>query len=274
MGEDPVIGIVGTGRAGHSFATVLAARGWQVETLDHEHTSTGTLDRLADRCDMVLLCVPDSAVGAVAAMFSPGVLDEDVVLAHCSGVVGLDPLVAASRRGSIHPLVSLNRTNPESLIGAWFALAGDPALGRVTASLEGKVIEVDDDDRALYHAAAVVASNHLVALLAQVEDLADAIGVPLDAYLDLATGSLRAVAELGPRAALTGPVSRGDWRTVESHLREFVARGLDDEVDAYRAVAARAAVLAGRDPAAIDELVARVGRSTATTDPTEPTGAG
>ncbi len=69
-----------------------------------------------------------------------------------------------------------------------------------------------------YHAAAVVASNHLVGLLGQVERIAAGIGVPLDAYLDLARGSLDNVAALGPAAALTGPVRRGDRATVERHL--------------------------------------------------------
>ena len=79
-------------------------------------------------------------------------------------------------------------------------------------------VEVADADRIRYHATAVVAANHLVALLGQVERLARSIDVPLDAYLDLARGALDNAASLGPAAALTGPVARGDWDTVASHL--------------------------------------------------------
>jgi predicted short-subunit dehydrogenase-like oxidoreductase (DUF2520 family) len=76
---------------------------------------------------------------------------------------------------------------------------------------------VADADRAAYHAAAAIASNHLVALLGQVERVAASAGVPLEAYLDLVRVTLDNVAELGPAAALTGPVARGDWDTVERH---------------------------------------------------------
>lgn len=257
-GPDGVIGIVGTGRAGSSFATVLADRGWRVETLAHYQTQTDALDRLADHCSVVLLCVPDGSIGDVASAFSPERLGDGVVLAHCSGVADLDSLAPAHRRGSIHPLVSLNGTNPERLIGAWFAVAGDPILASVGRSMDGNVIEVGDDDRALYHAAAVIASNHLVALFGQVAAIADVIGVPLEAYLDLAGGSLGAVAELGPRDALTGPVSRGDWSTVGNHLRAMIDRGLVEELDAYRALAERAALLAGRDPGSVKAVLAGI----------------
>jgi predicted short-subunit dehydrogenase-like oxidoreductase (DUF2520 family) len=99
---------------------------------------------------------------------------------------------------------------------------------------------VDDDDRVLYHAAAVVASNHLVALMGQVERLALAAGVPLEAYLDLADETLANVRALGPRGALTGPAARGDEATIRRHLRALPA----DERKAYRALAEAARRLA------------------------------
>ena len=71
---------------------------------------------------------------------------------------------------------------------------------------------------ARYHAAAVIAANHLVALLGQAERVAASVGAPVEAFLDLARGSLADVAELGPRGALTGPVRRGDIATIERHL--------------------------------------------------------
>ncbi len=120
----------------------------------------------------------------------------------------------------MHPLVALPDpdTGAARLRGAWFAIAGDPVTGEIVAALDGRPVAVADADRAAYHAAAVMASNHLVALLGQVERVAQGVGVPLDAYLDLARGSLDDVAATGPAAALTGPVSRGDWATVSRHL--------------------------------------------------------
>ena len=120
------------------------------------------------------------------------------------------------RRASIHPLLSI-ASGETDVRGAWFAIAGDTLAARVVDDLEGRRVEVDDERRAAYHAAACIASNHLVALLGQVERVAASAGVPLDALLDLARQSIDNVAALGPRAALTGPVARGDWETVERH---------------------------------------------------------
>jgi predicted short-subunit dehydrogenase-like oxidoreductase (DUF2520 family) len=88
-----------------------------------------------------------------------------------------------------------------------------------------------------------VASNHLVALLGQVERLAAAAGVPAEAYWDLARPTIDNVVELGAAAALTGPVARGDWETVRRHLAAIAP----DERDAYLAMSVAAARLVGRD---------------------------
>ena len=98
------------------------------------------------------------------------------------------------------------------------ATAGDPVGVDVVNALDGRSVAVADADRSTYHAAAAVAANHLVALLGQVDRLAGSIGVPLEAYLDLARGALADVAEVGPVDALTGPVARGDRDTVARHL--------------------------------------------------------
>ena len=132
------------------------------------------------------------------------------------------------------------------LVGAWFGVAAEPAamglVQRLVDDLGGRSFPVADVDRATYHAAAVVASNHLVALMGQVARLADAVGVPLEAYLDLAAGSLDNVRGVGPSAALTGPAARGDEETVAAHLAALPA----DERATYRALATEARRLAGR----------------------------
>src|SRR5439155_6907711 len=128
-----------------------------------------------------------------------------------------DVLDPHPRRAAIHPLRSLP-TSDTDLNGAWFAVAGDPVGDEIVDALGGHRVHVDDGDRAAYHAAACMASNHLVALLGQVERVAGTSGVPFEAYLDLAGATLDNVAELGPAAALTGPAARGDLNTIERHL--------------------------------------------------------
>lgn len=233
--------VVGAGRAGGAFHRALGECGWSVDLVHHRDLLDGPCG-LLEAVELVLLCVPDAVVPAVAATVPTS---GDMVVAHVAGSLGLDVLGGHPRTGSVHPLVALPDAviGAERLRGAWFAVAGDPAVRVVAEALDGRVVEVDDRHRAAYHAAAVVASNHLVALLGQVERIATEAGVPPEAYTDLASATLENVERLGAADALTGPVARGDWETVRRHLATIDP----SEHEAYLAMAAAAARLAGRE---------------------------
>jgi predicted short-subunit dehydrogenase-like oxidoreductase (DUF2520 family) len=197
----------------------------------------------ASGTDVVLIATPDAAIAAVAAAIEPG----DAVVMHCSGATRLTALGPHARRASIHPLMSL----PDPVVGAarlagggWFAVAGVPIAAELVDKLGGRRFVVDDEHRALYHATAAISANHLVALLAQVERLAAEVGVPFEAFTDLARGSFDDVVSRGPRAALTGPAARGDLATLEAHRAALAPaeRGL------YDALASAAADLAQPGP--------------------------
>jgi len=242
--------IIGAGKAGGSFALALGQAGWNVELVTHQHfaadlTADGVSRVRSEQVDLVLICVPDPVVASVAASL---VVDESVVVAHCAGSLGLEVLAPAVRAGSVHPLVALAdaERGAEALQGAWFALSGDPYVMRVATALGGRTMQVAEADRVRYHAAAVLASNHLVALLAQVESIAAPLGLPLEAFLDLSRVTLDNVAELGPATALTGPVARGDWSTVLQHLQELPLQ----ERQPYLGLALRAAQLVDSLPTA------------------------
>ena len=192
----PAAQVIGRGRAGESLARALEKVAW------------------SSAVELVVLAVPDSAIASVAASLP---VRDDVVVAHLAGALGLDVLAPHPRRASFHPLRSIPTTSTD-LTGAWWAVAGDPLVRDVVEALDGRCIEVDESARVAYHAAAVMASNHLVALLGAVERVASSAGVPLDAFFDLVRGTVDNVAALGPAAALTGPVARGDWDTVARHL--------------------------------------------------------
>ncbi|HEY4928544.1 MAG TPA: DUF2520 domain-containing protein [Acidimicrobiales bacterium] len=167
--------------------------------------------------DILFIATPDDVVAEVAAQVRPV---PTTVVVHLSGSLGLDVLDGHARRGSLHPLVPL----PTPAIGAerlrsgiTLAVAGDPVTRSVAEALGGNVVEVDDADRAAYHAAAVIAANHLVALIGQVERVAATAGLPLDAFAGLMRAASEDALALGPGAALTGPAARGDWETVERH---------------------------------------------------------
>lgn len=231
------IRIIGPGRAGTSLQRALQIAG---ATLSPMLGRDDDLRHAGEAVDAVLIAVPDAAVVGVSAAIEPR---DDVVVAHVSGSLGLAPLERHPRRGVLHPLVSLPdpQIGAERLSGAWFGVAaeGDPALLELVQTLRGRAIPVSEGHWARYHAAAVIASNHLVALLGQVERVAASVGAPLEAYLDLSRGALENVTSLGPASALTGPVRRGDHATVRRHIEALP----EDERVAYEAMAAEAARL-------------------------------
>jgi predicted short-subunit dehydrogenase-like oxidoreductase (DUF2520 family) len=229
------IRIIGRGRAGASLAGALAGRA-MVESFGRDYP----ID-IASGADLVVLAVPDHELAHCAAGITPGA----AVLAHLSGATTLAALSPHRRVASLHPLVSMPDPieGARRLRGAWMAVAGDPLINEVADLLDGRILRVDDSQRALYHATASIAANHLVALMGQVERLAALIGVPPRPFLDLAAGALASTIEAGAAAALTGPVSRGDWGTVRQHVAAIPAadRAL------YLALVNEAARLCGGD---------------------------
>ncbi|MEZ5281268.1 MAG: DUF2520 domain-containing protein [Acidimicrobiales bacterium] len=239
--------IIGPGRAGRSLALAMTEVGWDVADIVGRG---GPLASAAQGVDVLVVATGDDAVATVAG--SVDQVDTTLVV-HLSGSLGLDVLAPHKRRASMHPLMTL--PDPYTgkgrlLSGIAFAADGDPAVAQVIAALGGETLNVDPADRALYHATAAIASNHLVALAGQVERLAASIGVPLHAYLALMAASLENVELAGSAArALTGPAARGDLNTIARHLAALPA----GEVDTYKAMAREAMRLAGRDPNLLED---------------------
>ena len=234
--------VIGAGRAGRSFAKAIDDLvDWDV--IDMRGRGVVIDDAAAD-VDLVLIATPDSVVADVAAAIRPG----RAVVAHVAGSLGLDVLAPHERRAALHPLMSLPdaEIGADRLKGGWFAVAGDPMVADLAAALGGRPFEIAEDDRALYHAAAAVASNHLVALLGHAQRLGAAAGVPAEALLALALGSAENAGALGPGAALTGPAARGDEATLAAH-RDAIGRRAPRELAAYEAMLAEARRLAAME---------------------------
>jgi predicted short-subunit dehydrogenase-like oxidoreductase (DUF2520 family) len=229
--------IIGAGRAGSSLHRALERQHWPLLPILRRGDD---LSGAASGVDLLVVATPDDSVAAVAAAVAP---QPSTVVAHLSGSLGLAVLAAHPRRAVLHPLVALPdpERGADRLVGAWFGLAvdGDPLVEEVVDELHGRMVRVVEEGWVRYHAAAAIASNHLVALLGQVERVAADAGAPLEAYLDLARGALEDVAALGPAGALTGPVRRGDAATVARHLAGLP----ESERGAYRAMSEEAARL-------------------------------
>lgn len=197
---------------------------------------------------MILIATPDRAISTVADSVV-GSAPPGALVVHLAGSRGLEAFGNAARRrpdvrfAALHPLVSIPTPDPRALQRAWCAVAGDPDVYELAHALELQPFTVAAGDRSLYHASATIAANHLVALLGQVERLAQRAGVPLDAFYPLVRGVLDNCEAIGPSAALTGPVIRGDTETVDAHLAALPS----EERDLYRALAAEVLRLSGRD---------------------------
>lgn len=190
--------VVGAGRVGSPVSARLSARGISLTSSDPE---------------LVLLCVPDRAIAAVAASLHPGPW-----VAHVSGATPLAALEPHTRRFGLHPLQTFTRDGgPEQLDGSFAAVTaeGDDAreLGFWLARTLGlEPFDLADERRDAYHAGAAIASNYLVTLRRAAGSLLEAAGAPPHALDPL----MRRTIENGFQ--LTGPIARGDWPTVEAHL--------------------------------------------------------
>ena len=192
--------VIGSGRVGSALTARLRERGVAVGE---------------DDPDIVLLCVPDTAVSDVSRCLTPG----RGWVGHVSGATPLGALEPLARRFSLHPLQTFDRSgDPSQLDGVWGAITGETlealTVARELAETVGlRPFELADSDRALYHAGAVFASNYLVTL----QRAAVRLGVPAEALVPLMRGTIEHGFEL------TGPIARGDWATVESHKQAIRA---------------------------------------------------
>ena len=230
---------------------------------------------------IVFLAVPDGAVAETAARLARLDAPAGVSFVHCSGALGLDALAALRGRhavGSFHPLQSFPAPRPASAFrGATFAVdASTPALRRrleaLARGLGGRPRRVDDESRALYHAAAVYASNYVVAVVESAVEILEAAGWSrrdaTAALVPLVEGAVASIRERGTVRALTGPVRRGDAETVRRHLEALATDGNPKLEATYRmlgAVALGIAKDAGLDPAAAGRMKRALTGSTAAT---------
>jgi predicted short-subunit dehydrogenase-like oxidoreductase (DUF2520 family) len=213
--------VVGAGRVGTAVAARLS------ESLPTRLTGRELETRDAG---LVVLCVPDRAVREVARAVPVGPW-----IAHTSGARTLGDLDPHTRRFSLHPLQTFVRDRgPEQLDGAWAAVSAESpealAAGfRLADLLRLRQFELDDESRLVYHTAAVMAQSFLVALHTAAADLMEEAGAPRDALLPLMRQTMENDFEL------TGPITRGDWETIELHL-ELIRERRPELEPMYRAL--------------------------------------
>lgn len=265
------VAVVGAGRVGTALAVLLARAGHRIVAASGREGSRARVETwlpdvpflaAADAAragETVLLAVPDDAVAATAdELAAAGGFREGVFVAHLSGAVPLLALGPARAAGahvlSMHPVQTVPdvESGVERLPGAHVAVTAWEERGfevgeRLAADWGGHPFRLAEERKPLYHAAAVFCSNYLVAVEGLAEHLFRAAGVddPLPAFGPLAEATLANVVRVGPGAALTGPVARGDAGTVRRNLEALSAHA-PEAVRAYVALADVAIHLAVR----------------------------
>jgi len=192
------VNVIGRGRVGSAVAERLEERGVE----------------LREDAELVLLCVPDAAIADTARDLVPGQW-----VAHVSGATPLRALEPHARRFGMHPLQTFTRERgAEQLDGAWAAVTAESEEARrhgheLARTLGLRPFDLADDVRPVYHAGAAIASNYLVTLHRAATRLFEAAGAPPEALVPLMTRTIENGFDL------TGPISRGDWNTVDAHVR-------------------------------------------------------
>ena len=183
---------------------------------------------------IVLLCVPEREIAAASAVLARGSL-----VGHVSASAPLD-LLAPHERFVLHPLLSVAGASAK-FAGATCAIDASTPRALATARalaerLHMRARVVASADRALYHAAASAASNFLITVEGMAERLAMHAGLERDALVPLVRGTVDNWAELGARAALTGPIARGDEETA-ARQRAAVGAAAPDLLPLWDALA-------------------------------------
>ena len=284
-GQRPSIAIIGAGKVGTAIGVLAMRNGYRVAAVaDRDRDRAEETARriggqvpvlspqeAASRAELILLTVPDDAIEAScrelvdALAFARGGL-----VVHCSGARSSRCLASAREAlachvASFHPLQSFPTVEAAlaSLPGSYCFSEGDePALAAVEAlgvAIGAHCVRIDTEHKALYHAAAVMACNYLTGLMDAALTLAAGAHIERQtawrALEPLIRATVENISELGPEAALTGPIARGDRRTVTTHLATL-DENARELVDLYRVLGSWTVGLALRK-GSIDEATAR-----------------
>ncbi len=284
---EPTLAFIGAGRAGSALARAFAGVGHRVVAVHSRSTAhaaelasaTGaevapTALAAMRAADLTFATVPDAELAGLAATIAatgPALSGRSLV--HCSATHGPDVLSAmratTASIGAFHPLQALAGASSAPLLrGSSFVVEAPKPLRStlltLVADLGGHVLDLPPGSRALYHAAAVLAGNAPLVLLARATSLLEEAGVDAAtahrALSALLAGAARNAAEGGAAGALTGPVVRGDAETVARHLDVLSADPNAREL--YRRLSLEALGLAGPEgrESVADALVAAAPR--------------
>lgn len=257
------IGVIGIGRVGQAVAKTLSKEGYSIigindiqEGLTNDFvqeigSKVLTLEQLTQDSEIIFITTPDRYIKKVAKEIALFNLKNKFVI-HMSGLLDSLELIDCRKKGaiimSLHPLQAFASIQ-EALVnlpGSYFTFEGDKSAAGIARELvqkwQGKLITIRREFKPLYHAAACIASNYLVTLLEDAIHLLEESGfdrkLAWEAMLPLVKGTINNVSAKGTKDALTGPIVRGDYLTIEKHIKE-IAKSNNDLLMTYRVMGLR-----------------------------------
>ncbi|MBC7911497.1 MAG: DUF2520 domain-containing protein [Pyrinomonadaceae bacterium] len=280
------VSIIGAGRLGSALALALGARGFRVEAIASRRLgsarracglvgaqtralSLAQLDRLSPT-SIIFITTPDDAIEQTAQQLATKIKwsGSGCVALHASGALSSEALSSLRAikfsTGSMHPLISVSdpRTGAQGLGKAHYCIEGQPQAVRLARSLVrelgGQSFSIRTRDKALYHAAAVMSSGHMVALFDLATELLARCGLSEKqsraALLPLMQSTLENLSTHAPPRALTGTFARADLSTVNKHLDALRELKTPDALAAYILLGQRSLELAKKNGADISML--------------------
>ena len=266
--------IIGAGKVGQTLARLWASNqifqiqdvlNRSLESAQRAVTFIGNGTAVASYAelrpaDVYLIAVPDDQIAACCdELVRSSNLSLQSIVFHCSGALRSAQLQAAALPGasvaSVHPIRSF--AVPEQVAqefsGTYCGVEGDARavdiLSEAFSAIGARMVTINADAKILYHAAAVFACNYLTTLLDVAQQTYVRAGIPADAALELMAPLVREtidnVFRIGPAAALTGPIARGDFATTERQ-QSAIADWNQDYGALYRQLARLTADLAAR----------------------------
>ncbi len=241
------IGFIGAGRLGTTLAEALARSGYRIAAVSsRSHASAARLANatghaplvcnapqvVADRCDLIFITTPDNAIQEIA---EATVWRNDHAVVHCSGALTVAALATVSQSGaqtaSFHPMQTFTAAG-QTLHGVTIAIEGSGSLAAALAQMAHAIgctpVAISSEDKSLYHISGVLASNYVVTLMNLAEELWEAQGLSRtyarQALLTLLKGTVANIEQAGSTQALTGPIARGDDKTIAAHLETLATK--------------------------------------------------
>lgn len=268
--QKEILGFIGAGRVGSALSKLFYLKGFDISSIidrdidkakecQKECTAwaiSTNIEEINKKTTIIFIAVPDDAVKEVGlALARVSGLNSNTIVVHTSGALSSDVLFSLKKKkiltGSFHPCFSFTENFKGNLENIPVAIEGNPEgslrLEKLAKAIGANPFFISRHDKLLYHTGCTVASNYLVALMAVVQEILTRMeqSKGIEIVLPMVHATLNNIGKAGIDNALTGPILRGDVKTIEKHL-ETLKRLAPELTSAYISLGRITLAIAGR----------------------------